>query len=63
MEIGDIVQIVDKKERFYPCLLIVTEVKSWGIQGYLHVPGKGQAYYRIGNGKFVVVGHAVLVAE
>ena len=66
IKVGDIVQITDETNRWYPCLLIVDEVKSWGIQGYITIPTNddewnGNAYYRIENGKFEKVGSAVLV--
>jgi hypothetical protein len=47
---GEIVQInmtpdaVD--DIFCGSLMIVTEPRSWGAQGYVQIPGKGQAYYR-----------------
>lgn len=62
---GDIVQVTDKHDKWYSCLLVVDEVKSWGIQAYITIPqngGKplGNAYYRIENGKFEKVGSAVI---
>lgn len=39
---GDIVQIDPESDScFGGCLVIVTEVKSWGIQGFARVPGEG----------------------
>ncbi len=38
IEKGDIVQNADKNHHWYPCLIIVDEVKSWGILGYLPFP-------------------------
>lgn len=35
---GDIVQIVNDKHPWFPCLAIVDEVKSWGVQAYVLVP-------------------------
>ena len=43
------------------CLMIVDEVKDWGIQAYLHVPMQGDAYLRLKHGEYEVVGKAVLV--
>lgn len=50
------------------CMLTVTEVYPWGVQGYVQALGKdgepaGQAYYRAKNGTFEVVGQAVWVQE
>lgn len=51
----------------------VTEVKPWGVQGYLSVSGppelyelvryKGFAYTRVKSEDFIVVGHSAWVAE
>lgn len=64
---GDIIQITDETNKWFPCLLIVSEVKSWGVQAYITIPKNdgtplGNAYYRIENGKFEKVGSALLVA-
>lgn len=62
---GDIVQITDTNNKWYPCLLVVDEVKAWGIQAYVSIPiekGVGDAYYRIENGKFNKVGRAIIVS-
>ena len=61
--VGDIIQITDSNDKWFPCLLIVSEVKSWGVQAYITVPYKGSAYYRIEFGKFELVGVAKIVAE
>ena len=37
----DIVQITDETNKRFPCLLIVDEVKSWGIQAYITLPANG----------------------
>jgi len=38
LEKGDIVQIVDEGHAWFPALLIVDEVKSWGVQAVTLVP-------------------------
>jgi hypothetical protein len=48
IEIGDIVQVNPEKEMFGGCMVVVTEVKSWGIQGYVQSAGvDGQQYIRL----------------
>ena len=48
IEKGDIVQVNPKVETFGACMVVVTEVKSWGIQGYVQNAGSdGQAYIRL----------------
>ena len=34
----DIVQIIDEQHAWYPCLLVVTEVRSWGVQAFACIP-------------------------
>ena len=54
LEVGEIVQLdpyTCKNRMFAGCLMVVTEPKSWGAQGYVQGLGKdenlaGQAYYR-----------------
>jgi len=48
MEVGEIVQVDPAKEVFGGCLVVVTEPKAWGIQGYVQNAGSdGQAYIRL----------------
>jgi hypothetical protein len=62
MEIGTVVQLSPsetKNKMFSACLMVVTEVKTWGVQGYVQSLGQdgepgGQAYYRAENGTFEV---------
>jgi len=58
---GDIVQIVDEEHHWFPALIIVDEVKGFGCQGYIDIPGKGSAYIRLKTEEFEVVGKAHLV--
>jgi len=66
MNVGDIVQVNPEVEVFGGCMVVVTELKSWGIQGYVQSAGvPGQQYIRLKTeqieptgGKAVwVVGH------
>lgn len=59
-EEGTVVQLSPtetKNKMFAACLMVVTEVKSWGVQGYVQglggngEPG-GKAYYRAEWGTF-----------
>lgn len=60
--VGEIVQLNPentKNEMFQDCLMVVTEVKSWGVQGYVPAPGQaGLAYYRAEHGTFDRTGGA-----
>jgi hypothetical protein len=47
-EIGDIMQVNPDKEMFGGCMVVVTELKNWGIQGYVQSAGvPGQQYIRL----------------
>lgn len=51
----DVVQLNEKVDpMFVGCFMTVTEVKDWGVQGYIQIPGEnaGQAYYRAKFGFF-----------
>lgn len=65
IEVYDIVQLDPEEtenKMFAGCLMIVTEVKAWGVQGYVQALGekgeapKGQAYYRAKSGTFAATG-------
>lgn len=69
---GHIVQLdpaTTTNPMFGGCLMVVTEIKSWGVQGYvqgLGADGKcgGQAFYRAKFGTFEPTGgRAVWVLE
>jgi hypothetical protein len=48
MNVGDIVQVNPNVEIFGGCMVVVTELKSWGIQGYVQSAGApGQQYIRL----------------
>ena len=48
INIGDIVQVNPGVEKFGGCMVVVTEIHSWGIQGYVQNAGvAGQAYIRL----------------
>lgn len=46
---GDVVQInPDHDLHFGGCFMVVTEVRNWGLIGYVKPPGtSGLAYYRV----------------
>lgn len=45
------------------CLMIVDEVKDWGVQAYLHVPMQGNAYLRLRHNEYEVIGRAAFVRK
>ena len=46
---NDVIQINERcgNKGWIGCLMIVDEVKSWGVQAFVHVPMKGYAYIRL----------------
>lgn len=63
VEPHDIVQLAPKPDNWGPMLVIVTEVKAWGVQGYWMVAEKrgvppACAYIRVKHGDYVRVGRA-----
>ena len=66
MEKDDIVQIIDAKHPWFPCLLIVDEVKSWGVQAACLIPNSNtkndvrRAFNRLKTEQVEVVGEAVI---
>ena len=65
---NDIIQAIEGTGIWQGCLLIVDEVKSWGVQAYMTIPNsaissQGTAFMRFKTGEFEVVGHAYMVIE
>ena len=57
IEVGSIVQVEPSKEVFGGCMVVVTEIKTWGIQGYVQSAGvDGQQYIRLSFGDFEPTG-------
>ena len=65
VEVHDIVQVEPHLEMFGGCLVVVTELKEFGIQGYVQSAGiQGQQYIRLKTDQFEPTGgKAVWVAQ
>ena len=70
MKRGDIVQIVNEGHPWFSTLLIVDEVKNWGVQAYALIPNAndgskpvGAAFNRLKNEDIVIVGTANILLE
>jgi hypothetical protein len=68
MKPGAIVQIIDENHAWWPALLIVDEVRSWGVCAYTIIPQRNDqpkstsiAPIRLETGSFEVVGDARIV--
>ena len=60
---GDIVQITERSNKWFPSIIVVSEVKSFGVQGYVSIPMQGEAYIRLNKSDYEKVGEAKVVAE
>lgn len=60
MDKNDVIQITDENHKWYPAILIVTEVKSWGVQAGMFVPPDKETYIRLDNGTFEKIGSAIV---
>ncbi|MFA5608500.1 MAG: hypothetical protein WDA07_15245 [Leucobacter sp.] len=62
---GDIVQITDERPGLLGALLMVEEVKPWGVQGFIHhvtsFEESTRIYLRLEHGRFERIGAAVMV--
>jgi hypothetical protein len=52
LAVGDIVQIDPDRHHWAAALVVVTEVREWGVQGYVAVPQQGLAFIRLPTGTF-----------
>lgn len=66
-EVGDIVQITNRNHPWFPCVLLVSEVKAWGVRAAVLAPatnmpnepgGPMQYWNRLRWVDFTVVGRA-----
>lgn len=55
----DVIQVNKEMPEWTGCLLMVDEVKSWGVLAHLRIPFKGNAYIRLTNDQFEVIGESV----
>ena len=61
VRINSVIQANENAGDWCGCLLIVTEVKEWGVQAGLKIPYQGTAYIRLTHDEFDYIGQAALV--
>ena len=61
--VNDVIQVNElvQNNAWTGCLLIVREVKDWGVTASLEIPQNGTAYVRLSYDQYEVIGQAVLV--
>ena len=65
VSVNDVIQVNDnfENDQWTGCLMIVYEVKDWGVVAYLRVPMKGNAYLRLRHNEYEVIGKAAFVSK
>lgn len=65
INVGDVIQINEyhKDVKWIGCLMIVNDVRSWGVQAGMHVPGMGNTYLRVNHNEYDRIGRAALIEE
>ena len=58
---GSVIQANENANEWCGCLLIVSEVRPWGVQAGMKVPFHGDAYIRLNFDQVEYIGEAVLV--
>lgn len=64
---GDIIQITNEEHPWFPALLVVTEVKNWGVQACVLSPVSNkqgpcaQTFNRLNSREYELVGKAVYI--
>lgn len=53
---GDIIQANENAKDWCGCVLIVDEVREWGVQAFLRIPMRGDAYIRLPYNAFDELG-------
>lgn len=53
---GSIIQANENAGDWCGCVLIVDDVKPWGVHAFLRIPGQGDAYIRLQKGQYDVLG-------
>lgn len=52
---GSIIQANENAKDWCGTVLIVDNVKQWGVQAFVHIPYKGDAYIRLKYGEFEIL--------
>lgn len=62
VKVNDIIQLIENaQEGWVACIMIVSEVRGWGVMAYTKIPTQGDVYLRVPFDEFEIVGRALLV--
>lgn len=59
IKVGSVIQANENAKQWCGCLLIVNEVKEWGVVAGLKIPFQGTAYIRLNHNQYEYIGEAV----
>ena len=62
IKVNSVVQLNERAEEgWVGCFLQVSEVKNWGVQGWVKIPMQGSAYLRPTWDQIDYIGEAILI--
>lgn len=64
VKVGSVIQVKESIPMWGGCLMIVQEVKPWGVQCYMRLPFQGElrtTYLRLNHSEYYLIGEAALV--
>lgn len=64
IKVNSVVQINESgKEGWIGCFVQVSELKHWGIQGWIQIPMQGSAYTRLKWDEIDYIGEAIMTPQ
>ena len=61
IQVNSIIQVNENgQKRWISCLIQVSELKTWGIQGWAQIPMQGSAYIRLKWDQIDYIGEAIM---
>ena len=65
IKVGSVIQVKETIPAWGGCLMIVDEVKEWGVQAGMRLPNREMrtTYLRLNHSEYYYIGEAVLIME
>lgn len=57
----DVIQVNEKVAGWVGCLMVVDEVRDWGVIAYMTVPYNGVTFLRLKHDEYELIGNAEIV--
>jgi hypothetical protein len=62
LKVNGVIQVInDQNKNLFGSILMIVEIRDWGVLASMRVPFKGAAYFRIKYGEFSYIGRSALV--